>query len=209
MRIFTGIAALFLFLIVVSVNAAEEDPVDVIQDNSFLVEEAYNQEPGVVQHIFTAVYTTGLQRGWQFSFTQEWPAHGLEHQLSYTIPSFHLVDDGQTQNGIGDILLNYRYQALEEGPGKPAFAPRFSLIFPTGNRDKGTGNGVVGFQWQLPFSKKLAPRVAAHFDVGLTYLPHTRVRLDDGSLSRKKSLVSYNVNESVVYAILPRRRSEC
>jgi hypothetical protein len=204
MRIVRWIVSGLLMLSAASVQAAEKDPIDVIQDNSFLVEEAYNQEAGVVQHIFTAVYTTGSRRGWQFSFTQEWPAYGLEHQLSYTIPSSHLVDDGQRQYGIGDILLNYRYQALEEGPRQPAFAPRFSLIFPTGNRDKGTGNGVIGFQWQLPFSKKLASRLAGHFDFGVTYLPHVRARLDDGTLSPKKSLVSYDVNASLIYAILPR-----
>ena len=34
-----------------------ERPIDGISDNSFLIEEAYNQEEGVVQHILTAVYT--------------------------------------------------------------------------------------------------------------------------------------------------------
>src|ERR1043166_2990695 len=116
MRIFLSIAAILSVLSVAPLNAADKDPVDVIQDNSFLVEEAYNQEAGVVQHIFTTIYTTGARRGWQFVFTQEWPAYGLEHQVSYTIPSSHLVDDGQRQNGIGDVLLNYRYQALEEAP---------------------------------------------------------------------------------------------
>src|SRR5678815_6182707 len=100
-----------------------------IQDNSFLIEEAYNQEPGVVQHIFNAQYTTsGRLHGWNFSFTQEWPVFSLDHQLSYTIPSFHLIDDKDRVYGGGDILINYRYQALEEGETKPAFAPRFSLI---------------------------------------------------------------------------------
>ena len=185
--------------------AAEEQPIDVIEDNSFLIEEAYNQEPGVVQHIFTAIYTKGPPRhGWQFSFTQEWPVYGLDHQLSYTIPSYHLVDEGDHQNGIGDVLLNYRYQALEEGPGKPAFAPRFSLILPTGNRNRGTGNGVVGYQWSLPFSKKVAPRLALHVNLGLTYLPHVQSPLSGGQLSPKQSLVSYNVGGSAIFAILPR-----
>jgi hypothetical protein len=185
--------------------AAEEDPIGVIEDNSFLIEEAYNQEPGVVQHIFTALYTKGPpQRGWQFSFTQEWPAYGLEHQLSYTIPSYHLVDEGDRQNGIGDVLLNYRYQALEEGPGKPAFAPRFSLILPTGNRRRGTGNGVVGYQWGLPFSKKVTSRLALHANLGLTYLPHVQSPLSGGQLSPKRSLVSYYVGGSAIFAILPR-----
>jgi hypothetical protein len=185
--------------------AAEEDPIAVIEDNSFLIEEAYNQEPGVVQHIFNAIYIKdSTQHGWQFSFTQEWPAYGLDHQLSYTIPSSHLVNEGDHQNGIGDVLINYRYQALEEGPGKPAFAPRFSLILPTGSRSLGTGNGVVGYQWSLPFSKKVTSRLALHANLGLTYLPHVRSVLNSGHLSPKQSLVSYNVGGSAIFAILPR-----
>jgi hypothetical protein len=199
------VTSMFLLLSLTVLEAAEKDPIDVIQDNSFLIEEAYNQEAGVVQHIFNVVYISDPRRhGWAFAFTQEWPAYGVDHQLSFTIPSAHLVDEGQRQNGVGDVLLNYRYQALEEGPGKPPFAPRFSLILPTGSRDKGTGNGVVGYQWSLPFSKKLASRLAAHFDWGLTYLPHVQARLDDGRLSPKKSLVSYSVNASAIFAILPR-----
>lgn len=201
----TSIVVIVLLAGLTMVFAAEEEPIAVIEDNSFLVEEAYNQEPGVVQHIFSAVYTKDARRhGWQFSFTQEWPIYGLDHQLSYTIPSSHLVDDGDHQNGIGDVLLNYRYQALEEGPGKPAFAPRFSLILPTGSRNRGTGNGVVGYQWGLPFSKKVASRLALHANLGLTYLPHVQSLLSSGQLSPKRSLVSYYVGGSVIFAILPR-----
>src|SRR5260221_10479412 len=48
----------------------EEAP--IIQDNSFLVEEAYNQEFGVVQHIqtFQRVWST---HSWGYTFTQECP----------------------------------------------------------------------------------------------------------------------------------------
>jgi hypothetical protein len=54
-----------------------------IQDDSFLVEEAYNQERGMVQHINT------FSRMWNskdliYTFTQEWPMPGdPRHQLSY------------------------------------------------------------------------------------------------------------------------------
>ena len=80
------------------------------------------------------------------------------------------------------------------------------MILPTGNRDRGTGNGVVGYQWSLPFSKKLASRFAMHANFGLTYLPHVQARLDGstGPLSPKSSLVSYNVGSSAIFAILPR-----
>jgi hypothetical protein len=116
------------------------------------------------------------------------------------------MDGADRIYGIGDILLNYRYQALEEGDLKPAFAPRFSLILPTGSRRRGTGDNVVGYQWNLPFSKKLEPRFAAHANFGLTYLPHVRALLDAGTgqLSPRRSLVSYNFGVSGIYALLPR-----
>jgi hypothetical protein len=204
-----GLWAVILWAVLFSsvAGAAEKRPIDVIEDNSFLIEEAYNQEPGVVQHIFTAIYNNDSRsRGWNFNFTQEWPVFSQDHQFSYSVPSSHFIDGADRIYGIGDILLNYRYQALEEDDVKPAFAPRFSLILPTGNRNRGTGNGVVGYQWSLPFSKKLASRFAMHANFGLTYLPGVRAPLDGstGPLSPKRSLVSYNLGASAIFAILPR-----
>ena len=199
------VVAIFLVPALTVAASAQQEPIEVIEDNSFLIEEAYNQEPGVVQHIFQAVYSNDpRQRGWAFAFTQEWPIYGQDHQFSYTILGYHLINEGERQYGVGDTFLNYRYQALEEGPGKPAFAPRFSLIIPTGNRDKGTGNGVVGYQWSLPFSKKVASRLALHANFGVTYLPHVRSPMNDGQLSPKRSLVSSWVGGSAIYALLPR-----
>ncbi len=56
----TGLWTVILWAVLLCsmARAAEERPIDVIEDNSFLIEEAYNQEPGVVQHIFNASYTT-------------------------------------------------------------------------------------------------------------------------------------------------------
>jgi hypothetical protein len=207
MRIPSITAAVLLALLSIEARraAAEERPIDVIEDNSFLIEEAYNQEAGVVQHIWNAIYTkSGRTHGWNFSFTQEWPVFSLDHQFSYTIPSVHLSDNGTRVSGVGDILLNYRYQALEEGDVKPAFAPRFSLILPTGNRKTGTGNNVVAYQWSLPFSKKLSDRIALHFNSGLTYSPHVKAPTDANGISPNKSLVAYNVGGSAIYALLPR-----
>jgi len=185
--------------------AAEKRPIDVISDNSFLIEEAYNQEPGVIQHIFNTVYNNdSRRRGWAFSFTQEWPVFSQDHQFSFTIPSYHIVEGSDRVYGVGDILLNYRYQALEEGEVRPAFSPRFSLVLPTGSRDRGTGNNVVGYQWNLPFSKKVASGFAMHANFGLTYLPHVRAPMAAGQLSPRRSLVSYNVGASGIYALLPR-----
>ncbi len=205
-RIFNFVVATLILFSAASAHGAEsKDPIDGIEDNSFLVEEAYNQEPGVVQHIFVAQYSRDPHhRGWEFSFTQEWPVFSQDHQFSYTIPSFSAREDGAAVRGVGDILLNYRYQLLEEKDRVPAFAPRFSLILPTGNRRRGTGDGVVGYQWQLPFSKKFPPRLAFHADLGLTYLPGVRAPLDAGGLSSKRSLVSPNLAASGIFAFTSR-----
>src|SRR6478736_4273243 len=76
-----------------------------IQDNSFLVEEAYNQEFGVVQHIssFTRFWDS---KDWVYTFTQEWPVPGNErHQLSYTLAAVHSGDFPGSGAGFGDVLL--------------------------------------------------------------------------------------------------------
>src|SRR6185312_16420034 len=70
-----------LFTVPAFVWAATSSLAAQIQDNSFLIEEAYNQESGVVQHISTFERADGGD--WAYSFTQEWPLGGIRHQLSY------------------------------------------------------------------------------------------------------------------------------
>src|SRR5437667_1598099 len=96
-----------------SASAESRRNVDGIRDNSFLIEEAYNQEPGVVQHIFNASYSVDRRAGlndkiWNLTFTQEWPVFSQTHQFSYTIPYRFIETGGRSHNGVGDILLNYR-----------------------------------------------------------------------------------------------------
>ncbi len=112
---------------------SDDPPAKGIQDNSFFVEEAYNQEPGIVQHIINvpAFFTSGNKEV-SFIFTQEWPIFSQTHQFSYTIP----YTFAESENGFEDILLNYRLQALMEGERTPAFAPRFSLVTPSRRRQQ-------------------------------------------------------------------------
>lgn len=159
-----------------------------IQDNSCLVEEAYNQEPGVVQHV-ACLRRQG--RDWFFNFTQEWPLGSQSHQLSYTVPYSWLRSDGQNAQGVGDLMLNYRYQAIYESATAPAFAPRVSLILPTGDWDKGTGNGSLGYQVLLPLSKIVSDRVTLHANAGFTSYVDVQGRQP----------MSYLVGASAIYAV--------
>ena len=192
--------ALAILLVISQTIFAQDRPASEpfrITDNSFLVEEAFNQEPGVVQNIFGATRINGT---WAATFTQEWPAPGETHQLSYTL----LFLGTQDASGIGDSLVNYRYQVMKEGPGKPACAPRASLILPTGNVDKGLGNGSVGVQLNVPFSKQTGDWYW-HWNAGLTWLDRARADFRDGDkvVVRKHSLASPFLAGSAIYRARP------
>src|SRR6266545_7618484 len=77
--------------------AGNETP---IQDNSFIIEEAYNQEPGVIQHISAFSRVTG-SGAWVYSFTEEWPVLGQTHQASVTVNYANVKAGGPT--GVGDL----------------------------------------------------------------------------------------------------------
>jgi hypothetical protein len=132
-----------------------------IEDNSFLIEEAYNQDPGVVKHISN--FQILKDHTWSYTFTQEWPVPKKEHQLSCTIP---FMNSGATA-GLGDILINYRYQAVLTK--KIGFSPRFSLILPSGTYRIGAGTGTFGYQLSLPFSLLLSNKFVMHYNLGSTF----------------------------------------
>ncbi len=172
-----------------------------IEDNSFLVEEAFNQEAGVVQTIFGGLFSR--QSGWALNFTQEWPAPSIRHQLSVSIPvnGLTLADGERGPDGLGDIALNYRYQLMEEGPGKPAIAPRLTGLTPTGNQGRGLGVGAWGWQMNLPVSKQHHD-FYFHGNVGMTWYP--RVRTDsDGTPAPDVTLISPTIAGSTIYRLRP------
>jgi len=159
-----------------------------IQDNSFFIEEAYNQEPGVVQHILNVpINFINGSREITPSFTQEWPVFSQTHQFSYTIPYAFTEDD----NGMEDMRLNYRVQALTEDKYTPAFAPRLSLVLPTGDPDKDLGVGSVGFETNLPFSKIVSDRWTLNFNAGMSVFPD----------ARNHDLTNYNLGASAIFAV--------
>lgn len=141
------------------------DQAPAIEDNSFLIEEAYNQERGVVQHISTFVHFHGPLRASDYSFTQEWPIGSQRHQFSYTVPYSW---PGASPSGVGDVLLNYRYQLFGHDAWA-AVAPRLSLILPTAGR--ALGSGTTGLQVNLPASRWVSRRMVIHANAGATLLP--------------------------------------
>jgi hypothetical protein len=168
---------------------------EAIEDNSFFIEEAYNQERGVVQHISSLQYSFTHQKDLLYTFTQEWPLGSRAHQLSYTAP-INLYSSSHP-GGFGDILINYRYQLVDDD-GWAAVAPRFSVLLPTGSAASGLGTGVTGVQINIPASKRFSESFVAHANAGLTVVPHMK---DDSGPSGtiKHTLTSYNIGASIIW----------
>jgi hypothetical protein len=180
-----------LCLTSIAIGSAAEPLAKGIQDNSFLVEEAYNQEPGVVQHILNVPFAfKGGEKEISPSFTQEWPVFSQRHQFSYTIP-YTFLENGGSDSGFEDIRLNYRLQVLMESEQTPALAPRFSLVIPIGDSAKGFGHGKLGYEVNLPFSKIVGNRWTVHGNAGATFFPDVKDR----------DLTNYNLGGSVIYAV--------
>ena len=171
-----------------------QNAIGAIEDNSFLIEEAYNQEQGAVQHISTFSRAVGTT-SWAYAFTQEWPVRGQRSQLSYTIPIAHSADQSSARTGIGDVAVNYRYQLLGVGGG-PAFAPRLSVLFPTGASRRGVGAGGTTLQMNLPVSVTLPARFVAHSNAGMSYTPHAHNTADAVAATRE-----YFLGQSLIWLI--------
>lgn len=166
-----------------------------IQDNSFLVEEAYNQEPGVVQHI-SSFLRSWDGRNWVYTFTQEWPVRGQRHQLSGTAPFQEVGTPASAAVGVGDVALNYRLQWIGNGEARVACAPRLSLFVPTGDFRKKLGAGGVGYQVSLPLSVVVSKRVVTHWNAGATLVPSARDAAGD-----KATTAAFNLGQSLIWLV--------
>ena len=123
-----------------------------IEDNSFFIEEAYNQEEGIIQHIFTSSYNFSSKTV-EPIFTQEWPMFTQKHQFSYTLP-MNYFSKNETE-----LLLNYRYQLINKNGF--AVSPRLSVAIENKNYN------FSGMKFNLPISKRWSNDFISHFNFEL------------------------------------------
>ena len=109
-----------------------------IQDNSFLVEEAYNQERGVVQHINTFARARG--GGWEYGFTQEWPVRGQRYGSAHGSFSRR-----RPTGSVASLPLRQSRQTSIRGSSRPA-ARRATVNFErrSGNTTAATTRCCLG-----------------------------------------------------------------
>jgi hypothetical protein len=167
-----------------------------IEDNSFLIEEAYNQKSGEVQHIFNLVRSY-IPRGLSFNFAQEWPLWGQEHQISYDLPFDYDYNHGFAT--LGEVAINYRYQVLGVEEHDIALAPRLSMLASMGDGLNGQGSGGIGVELGVPLSVVLLPALVSHTNASLTYFPSATL-----APSIKGSFTSFGIGQSLVLLIHPK-----
>lgn len=191
-------------------NGKEDEP-QHIRDNAIFVEEASNQEPGIVQHIFTWSHFwdragQARTRDFALAYTMELPVGSQKHQFSFTtqyLTGFEDPDFGPAsqQGDVGDTFLNYRYQLLANDDFLWC-SPRASLILPTGDKRLGSGTGEVGYQFNLPVSR-YGEQFDFHFNAGMTYIPDVSVPVAEVGifeiLSPSHDLRAYNLGASVFW----------
>ena len=183
---------IFLLTLAVCIPAQEEKK---ISDNSFLIEEAYNQDKDTMQSITT--FSRNIRRNeWELNFTQELAVTSRRHQLSYTVRGKR--EDGE--RGFGDTLINYRYQFFGMNEDDKVFvAPRFSLVLPTGNWRRGLGKGAVGYQINLPISVEHSEKFVTHYNAGATVTPRAKNEQRERATTK-----DFNLGQSFVWLAKPR-----
>lgn len=179
----------------VALFAAAPSIAQPLADNSFLIEEAYNQEAGIVQHISLWSRALTGEELWAYGFTQEWPAPSQKHQLGFTASFLESPIDGDAE--IGDLLVNYRYQWIANE--RLAAAPRLSLVLPTGDPERGTGSGTAGLQANFPLSIELGPRWVGHSNLGATWIPDA-----ENESGAQADTLAWNLGQSLIYRARPK-----
>lgn len=147
---------------------------DPVEDNSFLVEESYNQEPGVVQ--FINVWQKNVKgQDWTYTFINEIPVMGQQNQFSYELPVTHLAAVDDTK--LSDVKLNYRREFIRAD--KFVTTGRLSTSTSSGDYKKGFGRGAFGYEAALMVSVVVNDKWVQHWNVGYGIAPDAKNQTGD------------------------------
>lgn len=143
-----------------------------LQSNGFLVEGAYLQEEGEVQHTFTFARARGGE--WSSAFAQEWPLWSEKHQLSISLPARLAAGETEARRGVGDAEIEYSYALVGSTRTRVTISPSFALLLPTGSVSRELGAGGLGVGARLPVSVMLTKNLQSNTSVGASYTRRAR-----------------------------------
>lgn len=79
-------------------------------------------------------------------------------------------DDRGTQRGLGDIVLQARYTAVQEHGRVPTISPFVGVKFPTADRDKGLGTEEFDYTIGVEAGKTVAERWSVFGNIAYTFI---------------------------------------
>ena len=165
-----------------------------IADNSFLVEEAFNQEARRLPEHLRRSADVGGQ--WASTFTQEWPVASEKHQLSYTLVGCRRRRWRRVRGYAAELSL----PGARGGAGAPRVLAARQPRAADRQRQDGRGNGSYGLQVNLPFSKR-SGGFYLHGNAGFTWLPDAQA--SGGTDGAHVSETSPFVAGSAIYRLRP------
>jgi hypothetical protein len=143
-----------------------------IEDNSMLIDEAFNQTHRNLQHITNVSFSKNTAT---YSYALEIPLKNEKHQLSFSFNYGSIKKQDITtgynlmENGVGDASLSYR-PLLFGKDWQAMVIPRFTLIIPSGNAQKGLGSGGWGSEFGIAITKRIIPAVVTNYNVSYTWI---------------------------------------
>lgn len=153
-----------------------------IEDNSLLLEEAYNQKPGELQLIQT--YETFKDERPDYNIELEAPLSGTTHQLAIAFGK---------EKTFSDVELGYRFQAINVD-GK-ILTEGLRLILPTGSLENESDHGVVGYEWLQSATVIFSEKISHHWNLGVRIYPNAESRMT----SDDRTLTNFIGGTSIVY----------
>ncbi|MDD5482393.1 MAG: transporter [Kiritimatiellae bacterium] len=102
---------------------------------------------------------------------------GLEVNLGLggTLQQMAEIDENgaeciKSENGLGDLTLNAKWQFLEESKWIPRQAIVPAVKFPTANKDTGLGSGKIDYDLTWIASKSFTDKAGGHLNLGYSFI---------------------------------------
>lgn len=168
----------------------------LLQSNALLVETAYHQDEGELQHSFS--FARGNRGNWSFNFTEEIPLGGEKHQLSFSLPAQMVRDGADGIRGFGDTKFEYSYFLYGSNSSRITIAPGFGLTIPTGNSRKELGAGASGVSFKIPVSVMLSKRCASNSTFETTFTKSAR-----NHEGERAYVTDFEIGQSIVWFAKP------
>ncbi len=185
----------------------------VLEDNSFVVDEAFNQGKGSVQYMACYQHNRWKDADPVLSFCQELPLRSSRHQLGYSLAYvFHTgLQSNSLKPGPGDASVHYSYW-LKNTSSRVMVVPKLIAWLPIGKAIHSNGSGGWGGKLSLAMTTKLSGKWVVHTNVLASriwgsrhYFQYGNATVAAGSVEfAKRNLNSLGVGFSVNYLLHPR-----